>query len=319
MSKTNKVTGFKKRELLWIIVIILALYVIIPQFKSFKSSWHLIAHPNAGYLVLAACFMLLTYFAAAATYCLLSVRKLSYVEELIVQPASMFVNRLLPAGIGGIGANYEYLKKKGHTSNEAATLVAANNSLGVIGHFSIIIVALLLSSGAVLPHVGYKGGLKRTIAVIAFALLFMIVIGIAFSLRRVKRAASAFLRQLVSYTHKPVTLLFAYLSQVALSLSNIFCLYYSAHAVGIRLSFLAVLLIFTFGSGIRTVVPTPGGIGGFEAGLVAGFVAYKIPSAEALAAVLLFRIISYWAPLILGSISFIYVEGRNWFAVTATA
>jgi glycosyltransferase 2 family protein len=316
MPKSKNFVGLKRRDLLWVAVIVLGLYVIIPQLKSFRNSWHLLVHPNLPFLILSIIFVSLTYFAAAGTYCLLALKPLSYIEELAVQMAAMFVNRLLPAGIGGIGANYEYLKKKGHTSNEAATIVAVNNSLGAIGHFSILIIALLLSaSNRVFPISGFKNGLKETVVIGLIVMLLIITMAVIASYKKVNKGLKAFFRQLASYRHKPFVLLFSFLTQVALSLANIYCLFYAAEAVGIHLSFPEILIIFTFGSGIRNVVPTPGGIGGFEAGLVAGFVAYKVSSAEALAAVLLYRLVSFWGPLVIGAAAFIYVESRRWFAV----
>jgi uncharacterized protein (TIRG00374 family) len=91
---------------------------------------------------------------------------------------------------------------------------------------------------------------------------------------------------------------------MTLTLFNVLCLLCCLSALGIHLPFVIVLLVFSFGVGAGAATPTPGGLGGFEAGLTAGFVAYHVGSSSALAAALLYRLISYWLPLIFGAVAF---------------
>jgi len=85
-------------------------------------------------------------------------------------------------------------------------------------------------------------------------------------------------------------------------------------ALGVHLPFIVVVLIFSFGLSTGTVTPTPGGLGGFEAGLTAGFVAYHVGSASALAIALLFRLISYWLMLAIGALAFTVSERKHLFS-----
>jgi len=47
-----------------------------------------------------------------------------------------------------------------------------------------------------------------------------------------------------------------------------------------------------------------GGLGGAEAGLTAGFVAYGLTSNRALAVTLLYRLLTYWLALVIGALAF---------------
>jgi uncharacterized membrane protein YbhN (UPF0104 family) len=49
-----------------------------------------------------------------------------------------------------------------------------------------------------------------------------------------------------------------------------------------------------------------------EAGLVAGLVVYQVDSAAALAAVLVYRLISYWLPLAAGAAAFAVSHRRKY-------
>ena len=55
-----------------------------------------------------------------------------------------------------------------------------------------------------------------------------------------------------------------------------------------------------FGMLAGTATPTPGGLVGAEAGLFTGFTAYGVSVLDAGAAVLLFRLVTYWLPLFPG-------------------
>jgi glycosyltransferase 2 family protein len=62
----------------------------------------------------------------------------------------------------------------------------------------------------------------------------------------------------------------------------------------------AYLVAAAFGS----VSPTPGGLGAFEAALVAALTGYGMRNGEAVAAVLTFRLFTFWLPVLPGWLTF---------------
>jgi uncharacterized membrane protein YbhN (UPF0104 family) len=52
------------------------------------------------------------------------------------------------------------------------------------------------------------------------------------------------------------------------------------------------------------LLPIPGGIGGIEGGLIGTLIVYGLPAAVTAAAVLAYRLILFWVPLLLGSAAF---------------
>lgn len=52
------------------------------------------------------------------------------------------------------------------------------------------------------------------------------------------------------------------------------------------------------------LLPIPGGIGGIEGGLIGALIVYGLPAAPAAAAVLAYRVILFWLPLLLGAAAF---------------
>jgi uncharacterized protein (TIRG00374 family) len=313
-EKLAKKPWVDKRQIVIVIFLILTLYVLVPQLSSFHKSWVIIHHVALGWVLIAISATLLTYLFAALTYYVLSVRHIRYLQLVVVQFAAMLVNRLLPAGVGAVGANYAFLRNRRHRPTEAATIVAVNNLLGIAGHLILLMVVLLLSSEysrklAFQSEHNLTLGLWIFFVVIACLLLF----GFIFARRRISNNITVFKNQMKLYNAHPLRILTALLSSMALTLSNAICLYASMHAVGIQLPFIVVLFVFTLGISTGTITPTPGGLGGFEAGLFAGFVAFHVPVAPALAIALLYRLISYWLALVIGLVAFIDVQRNHLF------
>ncbi len=85
----------------------------------------------------------------------------------------------------------------------------------------------------------------------------------------------------------------------------------TARSIGIGLSLFQIFIVFSIGMLTSTVTPTPGGLIGAEAGLFAGFVAYGVSAADAGAAVLLYRLVSYWLPLTPGAVALALARSRK--------
>jgi uncharacterized protein (TIRG00374 family) len=52
------------------------------------------------------------------------------------------------------------------------------------------------------------------------------------------------------------------------------------------------------------LLPIPGGIGGIDGGLIGTFVVYGVAAAPTAAAVLAYRLILFWLPLVVGAVAF---------------
>jgi uncharacterized membrane protein YbhN (UPF0104 family) len=308
--------SWQKHKSAWIFTVIgiIAIYVIVPQLGVLHSSWHLIEKADLPELPVALILTLLTYFFAAETYYFLAFRPIKYWQTVLMQLGAMFVNKLLPAGIGALGANYTYLKHKKHSSLQAASVVGVNNILGVLGHLICLIVVVAFSYKQI--DLSNNSDKINTSHIVSILVLIATVLCIVWFVAkaRVTKLLSGLWAQLVVYKSKPFNLLLALSASICLTLANVLCLYICANALGVEVRFAVIIIVFTLGVGAGTTIPTPGGLGGFEAGLFAGFVAYHVASAHALALVLLYRIISYWLPLLFGAPAFIVCQKMNLFS-----
>jgi len=308
MSSKLSLAQSKRRQIIVLIVFAVTFYAVLPQFKSFNDSFKLLQHSEANKLVWCGLAVAGSYLAAATTYKLLAFVKLKYLEVLVVQLASLFVNRILPAGVGALSFNYLYLRKSKHSSEKATAVVAANNFIGWLGH-SLLLTSVIIVTHQHLPK-KHLASSSTWLWLLAAVLALLIMLMAVWRLK-IRKFVRGFLRQLASYRKKPGHLLLALLSSIFLTLCTVGCLWFSLQAVHVPLAFATTLIVFTFGISIGTATPTPGGLGGFEAGLVAGLVAYNVSSSAALAAVLLFRLFTYWAGLIIGALALFEVQRRG--------
>ena len=75
------------------------------------------------------------------------------------------------------------------------------------------------------------------------------------------------------------------------------------HAVGLSPPLTVILMGYLIGQ-LGGLLPIPGGIGGIDGGLIGTLIVYGAPAAGTAAAVLGYRVILFWLPLILGGIAF---------------
>jgi undecaprenyl-diphosphatase len=67
---------------------------------------------------------------------------------------------------------------------------------------------------------------------------------------------------------------------------------------------------FLVGSAVSQAAPTPGGLGAVEAALVDGLVAARLDNSVAVPSVFLYRLFTFWIPVLPGWLSFTWLQ-RN--------
>ncbi len=83
-------------------------------------------------------------------------------------------------------------------------------------------------------------------------------------------------------------------------------------AFGGELPLATVGAVYLVGSAVASAAPTPGGLGAIEAALVGGLVAAGLETAVAVPAVLLFRLATFWLPILPGWLSFRWLQRQEY-------
>jgi undecaprenyl-diphosphatase len=85
-----------------------------------------------------------------------------------------------------------------------------------------------------------------------------------------------------------------------LIMSYIIALWLSLEAFGGGLGFFAIGVVFLAGQALGQAAPTPGGVGATEAAMIAAMTTFGLDSATAVPAVFLYRIATFWLPILPG-------------------
>jgi len=282
---------------LTVLLLAAAAWVLASHWPTVSRSLRVARGAGIGWLVLSLLLMALTFLIAAAIYGVLALHRLRYRQTALVEVSTAFVNRLLPSGLGGLGLHGVYLYKRKHTAAEATVVVSVNNLVGMAAHL-LLLACVLVFHPAVLrqfisrQHV-LKGWIVLSVVVVALLVLALPV---------VRRRIAGFVRNLLKSVRKlQLRKVLRALGLAALLTTTYTLILFSiVRSLGLQLDVLQVFIVFSLGMLTSTATPTPGGLVGAEAGLFAGFVAYGVPAAPAGAAVLLYRLVTYWIPLLPG-------------------
>lgn len=312
-ASTSLMAGLRQRRLavLALLLFMALCYVAVPQLGFFDNSWSIVAEGKKPYLLMAAGCLLLSYLAATVVYRALSPKLLKVPATYIVQMVSSFAGRVLPAGVGSVSVNYLYLRRQGLSAGAAAAVVATNNLLGLTGH-GIWLLLVVLVAPTQLSQVLPAGPPSSAGVVWLLLVVLLVVVLIAWWLRsRLARLLHDIRLQLRRYRRQPVRLLVGLIASMLLTACNIAIVWLAAQAFGLELTLAAAAVALTVGVAAQTATPTPGGIGGAEAGLAAGLILSGMTLSEAVATTLTFRLITFWLPLLLGGLALIVASRRR--------
>lgn len=292
-----------------LVFVVAALYILIAHWHTVDSSLRAARDAQVTWLGIALGSMVMTILVAALIYGTLALQRLRYFQTVLVEIAAGFVNRILPSGLGSLGLHGVYLYKKRHTVAEATAVVSVNNLVGIVAHLTLLLLLIVVRPHVVRAlhfHVSVKG------AVLAVLVLGVVLVAVCI-VPMVRQQITRFIRNL-SHSFKKVGLpsvLKAWGLAIVLTSLYVCILWSSGRAVDVSLSVLQMFVVFTAGMFSGTIVPLPGGLVGMEAGLLVGLVAYDVPTARAGAVVVIFRLVTYWLPIIPGVLALFLARRRQ--------
>jgi uncharacterized protein (TIRG00374 family) len=286
-------------------------------------------------LVAATVFNLVTYWLANMA----ALPGLSLPKSAVVTQTTTSVANTLPAGgVVAVGLTYTILRSWGFHAQSIALYVGVTGIWNIFLKLGLPIVAL-----ALLAITGQANPALLVAALIGLAVLAVAVTLFALALwkkefarrigDRLGRIVSALRRpfrkppiatwgeQAVGFRSRTITLvgrrwLPLTLTTVVSHLALFFVLLLSLRHVGIseaEVSALQILAVFSFGRLLSALPITPGGLGVIELGYIGGLVAaagneFK---PEVVAAVLLFRVLTYGVQIPIGGFTYLIWRARS--------
>jgi undecaprenyl-diphosphatase len=298
-------------------VIGIAVYVLIPQLTDLPGLVRSLRDVNwfwVGPVIVAS---LLTYAGAALGLASCVLPRVPYLPALGVSLAGSFVNRLAPVKVAGAALNIRFLQKRGVTPLTAVAGAGVIAAVGLVAHLSITLFTLLAAGRGAddLPFT-----LPRGSVILLAVTAVLVVIGLAIGIPKTRQLLAQYvlpalkstgtsLRELASRPTKVVGLVFG---GALIPISYSLCLYWSVEAFGGGLSLVTVAVVFLTLGTIASAAPTPGGVGAVEAALIGGLTAAGLPAEQALPAVFLYRLATFWVPVLPGWGAFSILQRREY-------
>jgi uncharacterized membrane protein YbhN (UPF0104 family) len=306
----------RPRTLLAIAALAGAFYFLLPQIAQVSSSWHALLHANWAWLPVIIALSALTYVASAMALIGSVPGSVPFGPAVLAQGASSFINRVSPANVGGMALNARFLQKSGTSTPASVAAVGVNALAGAVMHVVLIVVFFALAGHDLTKAFKLPSGSKILLALA----VILAVVGVVLATRPGRRwtrkklipgarSAAGSLRQAAA---SPVKLGLLLGGSALITLAYIAGLAASVQAFGGGPGLVVIGAVYLAAAALAAAAPTPGGLGAIEAALVAGLTGVGMQPGPAVSAVLLYRLATYWLPVLPGWLCWRFLQRRGY-------
>ncbi|MGW0735041.1 lysylphosphatidylglycerol synthase domain-containing protein [Streptomyces sp. NPDC002851] len=270
-----------------------------------------------GWVAAAVAFSAFSYIAAAMALLGFVPERVPFVRTVAAQVAGSFVKIVAPAAVGGVALNTRFLQRAGVRSGLAVASVGASQLFGLGSHILLLLTMGYLTGTEKTPELTPS----RTViaGLLTVAVLVLVVTAIPFLrqfvVSRIRSLFAGVVPRMLDVLQRPQKLLTGIGGMLLLTGAFVLCLYASVRAFSgddtVSLSLASVAVVFLAGNALGSAAPTPGGVGAVEATLIFGLVAIGLPKEVAYPAVLLYRLLTLWLPVLPGWLSFNHLTRKG--------
>ncbi|MBC6469749.1 flippase-like domain-containing protein [Actinomadura alba] len=304
---------FRPRTLVTIIAGAAGTYFLLSQLSNVDLG-RLIARSDWQWTAVGLVASGVTFLAAAMMLIGFVPERLPLGRTILVQLAASFVKLVAPAAVTGVAVNSRYLQRSGVRPGPAVASVGASQLSGMVVH-----VLLLVVFGFVTGSSQNAKDLAPSRTVVIVLLGVGVLSAAAAAIPRVRRLVVSRLRpmlsgvvpRLVDVIQTPKKIVTGLGGILLLSTAFIVCLDASIRAVGGSLPWTVIIIVFLTGNALGSAAPTPGGLGAVEGALSLGLTLSGLPVETATSAVLLFRLLTFWLPVLPGWAAFAYLQRKK--------
>ncbi|WP_406429564.1 lysylphosphatidylglycerol synthase domain-containing protein [Streptomyces sp. NBC_01589] len=307
----------KPRTLLSFIAGAIAAYFLISQVTE-ADFGAVVEQAEWGWVAAALGFSALSYIAAAMSLLGFVPERVPFGKTVLAQVAGSFVKIVAPPAVGGVALNTRFLQRSGVRPGLAVASVGASQLFGLGCH------VLLLGA------FGYLTGTEKTpssltpsrtviAGLLTVAVLVLVVTAIPFLRKfvvtRVRSLFAGVVPRMLDVVQRPQKLLTGIGGMLLLTGLFVMCLDASIRAFSgpdvPQLSYASIAVVFLAGNALGSAAPTPGGMGAVEGALTLGLIAVGLPKEVAAPAVLLFRLMTLWLPVLPGWLCFNHLTRKD--------
>ncbi|MEU9199136.1 lysylphosphatidylglycerol synthase domain-containing protein [Streptomyces sp. NPDC048332] len=307
----------KPRTLFSFIAGAIAAYFLISQVTE-ADFGAVVEQAEWGWVAAALGFSALSYIAAAMSLLGFVPERVPFGKTVLAQVAGSFVKIVAPAAVGGVALNTRFLQRAGVRPGLAVASVGASQLFGLGCH-----ILLLAAFGYLTGTEKTPSSLTPSRTVIAglltVAVLVLVVTAIPFLRKfvvtRVRSLFAGVVPRMLDVVQRPQKLFTGIGGMLLLTGVFVMCLDASVRAFSgpdtPHLSYASIAVVFLAGNALGSAAPTPGGMGAVEGALTLGLIAVGLPKEVAAPAVLLYRLLTLWLPVLPGWLAFNHLTRKG--------
>ncbi|MFF3960655.1 lysylphosphatidylglycerol synthase domain-containing protein [Streptomyces griseorubiginosus] len=305
----------KPRTLISVFAGAIGAYFLLTQLTHIEFG-PLIENAEWGWVAAAVLFSACSYFAAAMALLGFVPERVGFLRTVAAQVAGSFVKIVAPAAVGGVALNTRFLQRQGVRPGLAVASVGASQLFGLGCHILMLLSFGYLTGTEKTPSLSPS----RTViaGLLTVAVLVLVVTSVPFLRKfvvtRVRSLFAGVVPRMLDVLQRPQKLVTGIGGMLLLTACFVMCLDASIRAFGqegTSLSIASVAVVFLAGNALGSAAPTPGGVGAVEATLTVGLIAVGLPKEVAAPAVLLFRLLTLWLPVLPGWLAFNHLSRKG--------
>lgn len=302
----------KPRTLIMIVVGTVAAYVLLTQLASIDVPT-LFSSANWWWLIVGIGLTVVTFIASAWSLSGFVPEHLKLHRTVMAQLAGAFSTLVSPPTLGAVAINMRFLMKAGLNPALAAASVGVSQVMAFVVHI-VLIIGFGIAAGTQADFT-FDPPMPIVITIVAALVILLALLAVPAVRRpitkRVRPMVKEAIPRLVTVAQRPAKLLEGVGGMLLLNLAFIGVLWASIRAFDGNLPIAVIAVVYLAGATLGQAAPTPGGIGAVEAALAAGLTAAGLDGGLAVSSVLLFRLITFWAPTIPGYWAFTALQRRG--------
>jgi uncharacterized protein (TIRG00374 family) len=306
----------KKRAILEFIGLAVLFGFIIYQRKLLQDSFLTVLSVEIlWFLLLLGCYWLILPLTAIS-YRIITPKpeRLNLFNTVLAHLAGAGPGRIIPGGIGNLSISALHLKKSGLSIEQSIGVVITNNIFGLLSNVFLLIGALIIR-----PETAQalSDSISSQQVFIALGVFFAIVVGVQWLMharstkKEVNKAARQWKKIFFNFISHPTRVAAVFAIGVIIAVVHTFMIDLSAFALGVDMGLTDALIALSFGVIVGSIFPTPGGVGGVEAGITAALIVLGYDAAAAASIAVLFRVATYWQPLVPGTLAYMYLRDKK--------
>lgn len=239
-------------------------------------------------------------------------------QMLAVQVTASLANQAVPSGLGGMAVNVRFLTRFGLSRRSAMTAVTlaalASGAMAVV-----LALAVLAVPGVVTGRVASALPAGPWVPLVAVAVVTAALGGGGLWWSRRRRAGAPAWQQALSVQllslravlRTPTSAAQLWVGAVLERLLPAVVLLAAVRSLAPASTAGTIVAVFLVASVLSALLPAPGAVGPLDVLLVGGLVAAGLPAATAAAAVLGFRLLTVWVPLIPAALTSVVLLSRR--------